>query len=126
MSSSATMVVVSSLHVTKSHCCLATLLKQPCTQTRPFYTLPAITRPLCFPWAGALLHVLSLLCLVAASTLSLTRSLCQDLCSPVLFCILDSKAHKLLASHDGAGSLTFPLEQALLFVLCRAFSPPKQ
>ena len=139
MSSSATMVVVSSLHVTKSHCCLATLLKLPYTQTRPFYTFSAITRPLCFPPAGALLRVLGLLCLSAAATLSSTRSPCLALFSPVLFCVLDGKTCvsavgsrsdrsqcELLVSCDGAGSQTSPLEQALPFMPCPAFSPPKQ
>lgn len=73
----------------------------------------------------ALLHVLGLLDPPAAAALSSTPSLCLALFGPVLFYILDAKAHKL-ASRDGARSQTSPLEQALSFVLCPAFSPPKQ
>lgn len=127
----------------KSSCDQEPLLSHyaPKTSLHPNLTLLHLSRcyqtPVLSP-AGAPLHVLGLLCLSAAATLSLTRRLRLALFSPVLFRVLDSKAgvsavgsgsdrsqSELPVSCDGAGSQTSPLEQALPFMPCPTFSPPK-
>lgn len=120
MSSSATMVVISSLHVTKSHCCLTLLLKCPYAQSRPFCTFFATTRPPCFP--GQKLHVLDL------PSFLLQLLFLQPGVFPWLFSVLLYFASwtAKLTSCDGTGSETSPLDQALPFTPCPAFSPPKQ